>query len=48
MPGLYATVVGGVVIVALILVGIWLTWLSLKEETHRPAALQPSEPEETE
>jgi FtsZ-interacting cell division protein ZipA len=48
MPGLYATVVGGVVIVALILVGIWLTWLSLRDQSHRPAALQTPEPDDTE
>ena len=48
MPGLYASAVGGIVIVALVLVGLWLTWLSLREETHRPAALQPSEPDDTE
>lgn len=46
MPGLYASVVGGVVLVALVVVGIWLTWLSLREEAHTPAALRSEEPPE--
>jgi hypothetical protein len=48
MPGLYASAVGGIVIVALVLIGVWLTWLSLNEETHRPKALQTPEPDEPE
>jgi uncharacterized membrane protein len=48
MPGLYANLVGGIVIVALVIVGLWLTWISLRSEQHRPAALEPADPDETE
>lgn len=46
MPTLYATVVGVVVLVALFAIGIWLTWLSLRDEMHSPDAIQTPEPDE--
>lgn len=48
MVGLYASVVGGIVIVALVLVGLWLTWISLRSEQHRPAALEPTAEDDAE
>lgn len=48
MPGLYASLVGGIVIVGLVAVGLWLTWLSLRSDQHRPAALATPDPEESE
>lgn len=48
MPGLYASVVGVVVLVALVLVGVWLTWLSLSQEGHTPKALRADEPSDPE
>ncbi|MFB6353152.1 MAG: hypothetical protein ABEJ92_03610 [Halobacteriales archaeon] len=43
MPGFYASVVGGTVLLLLVLVGVWLTWLSLREDTHTPVPLRPDE-----
>ena len=40
MVGLMGTVVGAVVVVALVLVGVWLTWISLRSERHQPKALR--------
>lgn len=48
MPGLYANIIGGVVVVLLIIVGLWLTWISLRSEQHRPATLQSAEADEPE
>ena len=48
MPGLYASVVGGVVLVLLVVIGVWLTWLSLREDVHSPAALRGPEPDDAE
>lgn len=46
MPGLYANIVGGVVVILLVIVGLWLTWISLRSAQHRPATLQAAEAED--
>lgn len=48
MVSLYATVVGIVSIVGLVLAGLWLTWLSLQDDRHKPAPLRPDEADESE
>jgi hypothetical protein len=48
MVGFLGSIVGGAVIVVLILVGVWLTWISLRSDRHQPQALQRMEPDDTE
>lgn len=48
MVGLYATVVGAVSLVLLVLVGLWLTWISLQDERHTPKPLRQDEGTELE
>ncbi|MDZ7701905.1 MAG: hypothetical protein U5J98_07455 [Halobacteriales archaeon] len=48
MVGFVASLIGGTVIVALVFVGLWLTWISLRSDQHQPAGLQPAEPDEAE
>ena len=46
MPGLYASVIGVAVLVALVVIGVWLTWLSLRDEAHSPRVLRVTEPKD--
>ena len=48
MVGYMGALVGGIVIVALVVVGLWLTWISLRSEQHQPKALRQPEPDEAE
>ena len=49
MVGLMGSLVGGIVLVALVLIGVWLTWISLRSEQHSPtAAGAPATPDDAE
>lgn len=48
MVSLYATVVGAVTLVALVLTGLWLTWISLQGDQHTPLPLRRDEADDTE